>query len=393
VEIQENIVLANPEQIILDMNGKTIKRIVKDADNANDANIIPCIFRISYRKNNVTASFKVIGEGALTSADERVTTTSGWAETQGRIWSFVLYDGTLEIAGDIRDECGLWGCRGGYKNTLLIRDGVFEKDCILECRKTVIYGGDFKGDILYYYDMDRDDEYFAPSKTYIKGGTFNNIGMLGSLYIQGGIVNGVIYSDYNVAISGGSINGKVTAGRGFSMTGGTINATSKIAVDVSGDCDYEHACIPTVRMTGGKIVMGAKNGIGIRAHFAKVVLTGGRIVNTSGNGKCGIVVNNNSVNEIKKTISSWLRKANANDAEDYQKLLDKLDTAKVYWKGEKGKSLQVTGFGCGFAKSSTTTATILKNTRILAPSAKKAKYVSKDKVPDSIKGNLKVTKQ
>jgi hypothetical protein len=372
VRLSEAVELTGDFHLILNMNGKTIRRVVSE----NTPDDERYIFADKTGDAGNKSSFKVTGEGTLLAVDEELNTS------ELTVNSFLHTAGgtTLEIKGKLNDYCGI---NASGDNELIIRDGVYYTTTQIANAKTVICGGTFQEEIT-----SGGDPYTTVSsyKLIIKGGVYKEINTSGSVWFKGGEVQKtkydgrVINCGNKLVVSGGKINDAVFAKLKFEISGGEISSACFPVVKVGPGYLDEDAYIASARITGGKIVLtNSTGGNGVEISNGKLVLTGGEIINTYGKGSFGIYIDNS-------TLSTVIENDYCEQATGIS-----LKQAKVYWKGVKGSSLHIKGFKTGFEKTEKTKSVILGSTKLSTPSAKKKRYTAKNVLPDKITGNIKMT--
>lgn len=351
VNVRTTIVLKGNANLILDMNGKTIG---KDKDTSHSA-YWGAVFAVTDH-----AVFTLRGKGNIRPSRN---------QDDERYPSFYMPAGTLKVEGSIKDYGGI-----RTSGRVILKKGTFYEKMISEGAEITVDGGTVCDGIVH-------SDPWSSCKIAVKSGCIGTLDGHAQVEISGGLVDGDIHlKSGEVTITGGMVNGSITCNR-FEMRGGTIYSNGETAVSAAGrgvggttDTIY----IPTARMTGGTIITTQKGAAGIRMKDAKFVISGGTIMNTSGQGSCGIRVDN--------TDSNTWREDQVLDSSS-----NPLSKNIVYWKAVDGKTLFVSGFQTGFQRTGDTKSCIYTPVCVVKLPSEKRIYAKEESMPQEIEGDFTMT--
>ena len=358
VSISDSIYICIQGKVTIDMNGHNL--IMKGLT-STDENYGEIIFN----ESSISTSLKFTGTGAIYSEGTRKYRISCYAGEE-----------SIEIAGDIDVYVEIEMIN---RDRMIVRGGrLHEQITISDYTKVYVKGGAILGGITDVPGEITDG--YASSKIYISSGFVKGDVSCSFFVMTGGKLEGDIFADHKVIMKGGEIEGHVTA-RNFRMSGGTITSYDTETVYIYPYID-DVVYLPIVRIEGGTIYNTRTDGIGIRIEDAMVCLTGGNIISTGNNGKCGIYVDNRKSNSYREKLIGTNREGHS---------VDRCYDNYVGWKPAKGSKLVVSGFNYGFKKTSATGQRSLTSVNISAPKNSLKHIYRMDVNCNKIKGNFKLT--
>ena len=219
--------------------------------------------------------------------------------------------------------------KGVFEDCVIVMDNLESKlvlkgDIAYKCKASepvqlrrgalVIRSGSFYGGEYVLAASDGGGHY--PGKLYIKGGTFyGNVysskrtymykgtitGLLkqafATITIKGGRIEGGIYgySDYeegssHITITGGKVLEQIILNPlgSLEISGGIIKSSKEAVILAEASPSSGANWYPKITIKGGTVISTAKNGYGIKARQANIIISGGTIKNTTKRGNCGV---------------------------------------------------------------------------------------------------------